>query len=191
MIFRLDGCGPAAYPSFKRTCWLSQKKMKSRRKGDQSYEKDNPGGGGGCQQTIPGIGPHSAIVILSEIGDFSLFQKPKQLGVYFGLDPSQRQSGTFSGSKNRLSKRGSYYVCAALHMSAVTATIPQAQRRAGNPVLASFYEEKRRTKPPQVAMSAVMHKISNIIFAVLRDQKPFELRQPKEHAQRLGIRSAA
>lgn len=120
-----------------------------------------------------------------------MFQKPKQLAAYFGLDPSQRQSGTFSDSKNKLSKRGSAYVHAALHMAAVTAVIPQAQRRASNPVLAAFYEEKRRTKPPQVAMSAVMHKISNIIFAVLRDQKPFELRQPEEHTRRLGIRSAA
>lgn len=98
-------------------------------------------------QTIPGIGPHSAIVILSEIGDFSLFQKLKQLAAYFGLDPSQRQSGTFSGSKNKLSKRGSAYVRAALHMAAVTAVIPQAQRRAGNPVLAAFMRKSAEQSP--------------------------------------------
>ena len=38
-------------------------------------------------------------------------------------------------------------------------------------------------------MRAVMHKISNIIFAVLRDQKPFELRFPQDHAQRLAQRA--
>lgn len=142
-------------------------------------------------QTIPGIGPHCATVILSEIGDFSLFQKPKQLAAYFGLDPSQRQSGNFSGSKNKLSKRGSANARAALHMAAVTAVIPQKQRPPQNPVLAVYYEEKRKSKPIQVALCAIMHKLSNITFAVLRDQKPFELRQPQEHAQRLGLSSAA
>ena len=29
-----------------------------------------------------------------------------------------------------------------------------------------------------------MHKLCNIIFAVLRDQKPFELRTPKEQQER-------
>lgn len=142
-------------------------------------------------QTIPGLGPHSAIVILSEIGDFTLFQRPKQLAAYFGLDPSQRQSGCFSGSKNKLSKRGSAYVRAMLHMAAVTSVIPQAKRPAANPVLLAYYEKKCKEKPTRVALCAVMHKLSNIIFAVLRDQKPFELRQPDQHALRLGVAPAA
>jgi len=142
-------------------------------------------------RSIPGIGHHSAILILSEIGDFTLFQKPKQLAAYFGLDPSQRQSGVFSGSKNKLSKRGSAYARAALHMVAVTAVISQAKRPARNPVLAAYYMEKCKTKPTQVALCAIMHKISNIIFAVLRDQKPFELRQPEQHARRLALLPAA
>lgn len=142
-------------------------------------------------QTIPGIGHHSAVLMLSEIGDFSLFQKPKQLAAYFGLDPSERQSGSFSGSKNRMSKRGCAYVRSALHMAAVTAVIEQKNRQPGNPVLAAFYQEKRKTKPGKVAMCAVMHKLCNIIFAVLRDQKPFELRQPEQHAKLLGLIPAA
>lgn len=55
-------------------------------------------------QTIPGVGMFSAAVILSEIGDFSLFSKPKQLAAYFGLDPSERQSGTIQSARNKLSK---------------------------------------------------------------------------------------
>lgn len=120
-----------------------------------------------------------------------MFQKPKQLAAYFGLDPSERQSGNFSDSKNKMSKRGSPYVRSALHMTAVTAVIEQRNSQPGNPVLAAFYQEKRRTKPGKVAMCAVMHKRCNIIYAVLRDQKPFELRQPEQHAKRLGLISAA
>ena len=40
------------------------------------------------------------------MGNFSLFRKPKELAAYFGLDPAERQSGTFRGSKNRISKQG-------------------------------------------------------------------------------------
>jgi transposase len=37
-----------------------------------------------------------------------------------------------------------------------------------------------------------MHKVSNIIFAVLRDSKPYELVTPEEHrAQYLGTEKAA
>ncbi len=138
-------------------------------------------------QTIPGIGFNSALVILSEIGDFSLFRKPKQLAAYFGLDLGERQSGKFRGSKNKMSKRGSSQVRAALHMAAVNSVAVQKKRPVCNPVLAAYYEEKCKSKPGKVAMCAVMHKISNIIFAVLRDQKPFELCQPHEHAQRIGL----
>ena len=142
-------------------------------------------------RTIPGIGIQSALVLLSEIGDFSLFHKPKQLAAYFGLDPGQRQSGTFRGSKNKMSKRGSSQARSALHMAAVNSVIASKKRPASNPVLSAFYEEKCKSKPGKVAMCVVMRKISNIIFAVLRDQKPFELRQPQEHASKLGMCVAA
>lgn len=142
-------------------------------------------------QSIPGIGPHSAAVILAEIGDFSLFRKPKELAAYFGLDPGERRSGTFRGSKNRMSKRGSHHVRAMLHMAAHNCVHSKGKKPPSNSVLAEFYDKKCHSKPPLVAMCAVMHKISNIIFAALRDQKPFELRFPQDHAQRLGMSIAA
>ena len=42
-----------------------------------------------------------------------------------------------------------------------------------------------------VALGAIMHKLVKIIFAVLRDKKPFEIRNPEEHAQRLKAQSIA
>ena len=142
-------------------------------------------------RTIPGIGIHSSLVILSEIGDFALFKKPKELVAYFGLDPGERQSGTFRGTKNKMSKRGSGQARAALHMAAVNAISLQTRRTVGNPVLAEYYRNKCKTKLQKVAMCAVMRKLVNIIFAVLRDRKPFELRTAKEHAIRLGMAAAA
>ncbi len=142
-------------------------------------------------QSIPGVGKHSSRTILAEMGDISLFHKPKQLAAYFGLDPSERQSGTFRGSKNKLSKRGSPYARAALHMATHNAVCKHGSASAPNPVLAKYYEKKCNSKPAKVALSASMHKLVFIIFAVLRDQKPFELRTPEQHAISHGFLSAA
>ena len=132
-------------------------------------------------QSIPGIGSHSAALLLGEIGDISLFKKPKQLAAYFGLDPTERQSGSFRGTKNKLSKRGSPYARAALHMGVVNSICKRGKDSAANPVLLSYYEKKCKNKPAKVAQAASMHKLVFIIFAVLRDQKPFELKMPEQH----------
>lgn len=45
------------------------------------------------------------------------------------------------------------------------------------------YMKKLDNKQPKVAKCAVMRKMVDIIYAVLRDRKPFELRSPKEHIE--------
>ena len=137
--------------------------------------------------SIPGIGFNSAVVIIAEMGDISLFRKPKQLAAYFGLDPGERQSGTFKGRKNKLSKRGSPQVRAVLHMAAFSSVSRNRNGTYKNPVLAEYYEKKCAEKPKKVARVAVMRKLSNIIYAVLRDRKPFELRTPQEHIRLLAV----
>ena len=101
-----------------------------------------------------------------------------------GVD--ERQSGTFRSRKNKLSKRGSPQVRAVLHLAAASSA---SRNRCGtyrNPVLAEYYERKCAEKPCKVARVAVMRKLSNIIYAVLRDRKPFELRTPQEHTKLLA-----
>ena len=49
------------------------------------------------------------------------------------------------------------------------------------PYLYEYYQQKSVSKPKMVALGAIMHKVCNIIFAVLRDQKSFELRSPAAH----------
>ena len=42
---------------------------------------------------IPGVGFFTAATLIAKIGDFSLFNSPKALTAFFGLDPSVNQSG--------------------------------------------------------------------------------------------------
>ena len=68
-------------------------------------------------------------------------------------------------------------------MVAVKSAFKQKNGTYANPVLAEFYEHKCEQKEKKTALCAVMRKLVHIIFAVLRDQKPFELRTPQQHEQ--------
>ena len=135
-------------------------------------------------QTLRGIGFLSAVVLIAEMGSFDLFPSPKKLYAYFGLDPAVKQSGKFNGDKVHMSKRGSSLARRILHMAALNnLKVDKGTKAPVNPVIHSYYTEKCKSKKKNVAVGAVMHKICNIIFAMLRDNKPFEIITPQEHCE--------
>jgi len=131
--------------------------------------------------SIPGIGFLSAVTIMCEIGDFSVFKSPKQLFAYFGMDPEVKQSGKFNATQVHMSKRGSRIARRAIFAAALASIRKKRNGEAINPYLYDFYQKKASSKPKMVALGAVMHKINNYIFAVLRDETVFSLRSPEEH----------
>lgn len=141
--------------------------------------------------SIPGIGLLTAATILSEVRDFSLFSKPDKLAAFFGIDPSVKQSGNYEGTRNKMSKRGSKLLRRVLFTIALVSISKKCNGKLNNPVLHEFYERKCKSKPKMVALGAVMHKLVYIMFAVVRDRKPFELRTPEEHAIRLKAKALA
>jgi hypothetical protein len=56
-----------------------------------------------------------------------------------------------------------------------------------NPVIHEFYTLKCKSKKKNVAIGAVMHKVCNIIFAMLRDNKPYEMITPEEHRKQFDL----
>ena len=136
-------------------------------------------------QSLRGVGFLSAVVLIAEMGSFDLFSSPKKLYAYFGLDPAVKQSGKFSADKVHMSKRGSSLARRILHMVALNnLKVDKGTKAAVNPVIHSYYTDKCKSKKKSVAVGAVMHKICNIIFAMLRDNKPFEMITPQEHCER-------
>ena len=132
-------------------------------------------------ETFKGAGFLSAVSLMGEIGDFSAFSKPKQLFAYFGLDPDVKQSGKFEGSKIRISKRGSSIARRVIHTLTLQSISSSRTGELKNPVLRDYYLKKCESKPKLVAMGAVSHKVCNMIFAILRENKPFEIITPLEH----------
>lgn len=118
-------------------------------------------------ETITGVGKTLAAVIFSEIGgDIRKFSSVPKLVAYAGLYPTSRQSGE-SKTEGRMSKRGSPYLRRAVWLAATVATFK-------DPAISAFYQKKRSEgKDHLTAIGHVCHKILAIIFAVLRDNKPY------------------
>ena len=132
-------------------------------------------------ESFKGAGFLSAVSLMGEIGDFSAFRSPKQLFAYFGLDPAVKQSGKFNGTKINISKRGSRIARRVIHTMALISIGINRSGSANNLVLREYYLKKCQSKPKMVALGAVMHKVCNIVFAILRDEREFEIITPKEH----------
>jgi transposase len=112
-------------------------------------------------------------MILGEIGDISRFDHPSKLVAFAGIDASVSQSGEFEGAHNRMSKRGSPYLRRALFQAALVASTGSNP----DPLLNAFYLKKRSEgKHHSACVGAVSRKLCYIIFAVLKENRPFEMR---------------
>ena len=118
--------------------------------------------------TIPRIGIIGAATILAEIGDISRFKNSSSLIAFAGIDPTVRQSGEFNSTHNHMSKRGSPYLRHAIFLAATTCSFH-------NSPLNAYYKKKRdQGKHHLTATGAVARKLTTVIYAVLRDSKPYE-----------------
>jgi transposase len=122
---------------------------------------------GSCLNSIIGISNTLASVIFSEIGDISRFESSAKLAAFAGIDPTVTQSGEFTGTRSRMSKRGSPYLRRAIWIAASSAVIH-------DPAIRAFYDKKRSEgKSHMTAIGHVCRKMVSIIFAVMRDNKPY------------------
>jgi transposase len=130
-------------------------------------------------ETIPGIGGETARTWLAEalpVGQFQGKDAAQRLVAAVGIDAQPRESGQYAG-KVKMSKRGNRHLRRAILLAARTASRTDPQFRA------MLTRQLQRGKHYNVAVSHVARKLVHVIYAVLRDQRPYEL--PPEY--RLGI----
>ena len=121
--------------------------------------------------TIPGIGLALAPIILGEIGDINNFAKKSQLIAFAGIEPTIAESGNKFSTNEKTSKRGSPYLRHAVHTAALVAmsTVPEYRE---------YYDKKRKEgKHHNVALAGISRKLLNVIYSVLKDQRPYEPRK--------------
>jgi transposase len=117
--------------------------------------------------SVPGIGTHTAAVILSELPD--TLRTGREAAAYAGLNPSHRQSGSSLDAPSRISRIGNATLRAALYLPALAAI-------RWNPLVAALRQrlkDQGRLKPKQI-VAAAMRKLLHLCFGVLKTGKPFD-----------------
>lgn len=124
--------------------------------------------------TIPGIGDVIGATILGEVGDINRFSSGAKLVAYAGIDASVSQSGEYECINNHMSKRGSPYLRKALFRAAFVAS-------NNDPVFKAYYQKKRlEGKHHNVALGAVARKLCYTIYAVVKNNVPYEIQSPRD-----------
>lgn len=117
-------------------------------------------------QTIPGVGPILALIILAESGNMRRFGHHKQFLKYCGLDLCTEQSGQFKGS-SKLSKRGNARLRYAFWMAGAVAV------RARQNTFRQKFERYIRRDPQNAdlkrkAYTAVAAKLARVAYAIVK-----------------------
>jgi len=117
--------------------------------------------------SIRGIGPISALSIISEYNNFISFNSPAKMLSYAGLEPSVIQSGTMEKT-GKMVKRGSGYLRETIMNSAPFFYMY-------NPKVYDYYHKKRNEgKSHRVALTHVAKKLIRIMFHLVKNNEPFD-----------------
>jgi hypothetical protein len=115
-------------------------------------------------QTIPGVGPRTAEILVACLDDPHRFKNGRQVSAYFGLVPRQFQSGE-TDRNGRITKRGNPLARTILVESAWASLRYNSWAKA-------VYERicgKQKTRKKKAAI-ALARKLAVLAWAMLRDQ---------------------
>jgi transposase len=118
-------------------------------------------------RSIPGIGPLTAVQLLTEIEDINRFPSFKKFNSFIGLHPSSYSSGE-QDRKGRLTIRRHR----ALRSSLVECAWQSIQN---DPVMLLRYEELLKRKTGKRAIVIIARKLLSRIYHVLKHHEPYEV----------------
>lgn len=122
----------------------------------------------GLMQSVVGIGPKTAQLLLTCTGGLHYFDRAGQLAKFIGIVPASHFSGTSVYKKGRITKRGNTALRATLYMAARSA-------KQYNLACKDLYDRLRtKGKCHRQAMVAVMHKLVKQLFAVVKSGVDFD-----------------
>ena len=133
---------------------------------------------------VHGLNLLSAIALLAEVGDITLFDTSKQLVSYAGLATSTRQSSetTRHGGITKRGRKRLRTVC----IRAVLAMV----NRTDTPLM-SFYQKKKREKGAGKAICATARKLLTIIFVLLKKELEYWYLEDRLYNRKLRALNAA
>jgi transposase len=118
--------------------------------------------------SMPGIGIRTAARILLEVGDGSTFATPGHLAAYAGIAPVTRRSGSSIRGEHP-ARGGNKQLKRALFLAAFASLRDPASR--------AYYDRKRSEgKKHNAALICLARRRCDVLFAMLRDKKPYQPR---------------
>ena len=122
--------------------------------------------------SMPGVGVKIAARLLAEIGgDVSAFPTAAHLAAYAGLAPVTKRSGT-SIRGEHVNRGGNKRLKNALFMAAFTSL-------RADPASRAYYDRKRAEgKKHNAALICLARRKCDVLFAMIRDQRPYTALQP-------------
>jgi transposase len=121
--------------------------------------------------TIPGVGPHTAPIFLASVGDPTRFRNQAAFANWEGVVPGARQSSNVEAKGLRMTKAGPSILRMALYQAGEIG-------RRNDPGLAAVYyrEMVYHGKNHRQAMGAVMSHLGARVLRVLKEDRPYEIR---------------
>lgn len=116
-------------------------------------------------QTIPGIGPFFAMLVISEIDDIRRFASPAKLHAYAGVIPSTHSSGGRT-RHGRIIKASNKY----LRWAMVEAVWPAIRK---DPELYRYYHRLAGRKNANTAKVATARRLLSIVYRVLTEERDY------------------
>jgi len=122
-------------------------------------------------RTIPGVGEHTAPVFLAVVGDPTRFRCQAAFANWTGVVPGASQSSDVEAKGLRMTKAGPPIIRWALYQAG------QIGRRYDPQLAWVYYREMvHHGKNHKQAMGAVMSHLAARVLTVLREGRPYELR---------------
>lgn len=123
----------------------------------------------GLFMSMPGFGERTATTVAGRLGDFARFRNVGAVRAFIGMIPGTDQSGEAESSP-RLTKSGDRLLRTSLFLAADTA-------RKEDPQLAEIYlRQLNKGSHHTKALCAVSTSLASRLAAVLREDRPYELR---------------
>ena len=119
-------------------------------------------------KTVPGVGPVTIEVLLSELGDVTRFRNAKAVCSYAGLAPVVRQSGGKKSKDLGITKEGSGLLRWVLVEAAwrVVRTSPKWER---------IYQRIAKRAKGKRAIVAIARKLLCVVYAMLKTMTPYRI----------------
>ena len=134
--------------------------------------------------TIPGAAAYGSLALASRVGPIEQFPRPESLPNYWGITPGCRNSGQTNNRSGSITKQGSAMARFILGQMVLHVLRRDASMRV-------WYGRIKRRRGSKIARVAVMRRLAEIIWHMLKNNEPYVIGGTAKRRQQSGPGEAA